>query len=72
MVVVGEKQVGINHNVEIIRFSGIVSPVTLQPGNIIDSTKVADARLEYSGKGYIDEAQRMGWLSRFFMTFLPF
>ena len=43
----------------------------MQAGNIVESTKVADARLEYTGKGYIDEAQRMGWLSRFFLTFLP-
>ncbi len=72
LLVTGEKQIGINHNLEFIRFSGVVNPVTLQAGNIVESTKVADARLEYTGKGYIDEAQRMGLLSRFFLTFLPF
>jgi flagellar L-ring protein FlgH len=72
LVVSGEKQIGINHNLELIRFSGVVNPVTLQAGNVVESTKVADARLEYTGKGYIDEAQRMGWLSRLFLTFLPF
>jgi flagellar L-ring protein FlgH len=71
LLVAGEKQIGINHNLEFIRFSGVINPVTLQAGNIVESTKVADARLEYTGKGYIDEAQRMGWLSRFFLTFLP-
>ena len=71
LLVSGEKQIGINHNLELIRFSGVINPVTLQAGNIVESTKVADARLEYTGKGYIDEAQRMGWLSRFFLTFLP-
>ena len=71
LLVSGEKQIGINHNLEFIRFSGVINPVTLQAGNIVESTKVADARLEYTGKGYIDEAQRMGWLSRFFLTFLP-
>jgi len=71
LVVAGEKQIGINHNLEFIRFSGVVNPVTLQAGNIVESTKVADVRLEYTGKGYIDEAQRMGWMSRFFLNFLP-
>jgi len=71
LVVTGEKQIGINNNLELIRFSGVVNPVTLQAGNIVESTKVADVRLEYTGKGYINEAQRMGWLSRFFLTFLP-
>lgn len=72
LVVGGEKQVGINHNTETIRFSGVVSPITIQAGNVIQSGQVADARLEYRGKGYIDEAQRMGWLQRFFLNFLPF
>jgi len=71
LVVTGEKQIGINHNLEFIRFSGVINPVTLQAGNIVESTKVADARLDYTGKGYIDEAQRMGWLSRFFLNFSP-
>lgn len=71
LMVAGEKQIGINHNTENIRFSGVVNPLQIQPGNVISSTQVADARLEYTGKGYIDEAQRMGWLSRFFLSALP-
>jgi flagellar L-ring protein precursor FlgH len=38
----------------------------------VPSTKVADARIEYRGKGAIDSATTMGWLSRFFLTVLPF
>lgn len=72
MMVAGEKQIGINHNTEVIRFSGIVSPVNVQTGNVVASSAIADARLEYRGKGYIDEAQRMGMLQRFFLSFLPF
>lgn len=72
LVVAGDKQIGINQNMETIRFSGIVDPLIIQTGNVVNSTQVADARLEYRGKGYIDEAQRMGWLSRLFLTFLPF
>ena len=72
MVVAGEKQIGINHNTEVIRFTGIVSPVNVQAGNVVASSAIADARLEYRGKGYIDEAQRMGLLQRFFLSFLPF
>lgn len=72
LVVAGEKQIGINHNTELIRFSGVVNPLTIQAGNVVQSPQVADARLEYRGKGYIDEAQRMGWLQRFFLNILPF
>jgi flagellar L-ring protein FlgH len=72
LVVSGEKQIGINQGSEFIRFSGVVNPNTIVDGNTVTSTQVADARIEYRGTGYIDEAQTMGWLSRFFLTVLPF
>ena len=72
LVVSGEKQIGISKNTETLRFSGVVNPVTILPPNTVSSTQVADARIDYRGSGYIDEAQMMGWLSRFFLTFLPF
>lgn len=71
MVVSGEKQVGINQNVETLRFSGVVNPVSVLPGNVVSSTQVADARLEVRGRGDIDRAQTTGWLSRFFLSFMP-
>ncbi len=72
LLVSGEKQIGINQGSEFIRFSGVVNPVTVVNNNTVSSTLVADARLEYRGTGYIDEAQTMGWLSRLFMTVSPF
>ena len=72
LLVSGEKQIGINQGSEFVRFSGVVNPATISPANAVSSTQVADARLEYRGNGYIDEAQTMGWLARFFLTFLPF
>jgi flagellar L-ring protein precursor FlgH len=71
LVVAGEKQVGINQNVEVLRFSGVVNPATVLPGNLVSSTQVADARLEVRGRGDIDRAQTVGWLARFFLSFLP-
>ena len=71
LVVSGEKQIGINQGSEFVRFSGVVNPATIS-ANTVSSTQVADARLEYRGNGYIDEAQTMGWLARFFLTVLPF
>ena len=72
MMVSGEKQIGINQGSEFIRFSGVVNPATITNGNSVSSAQVADARIEYRANGYIDEAQVMGWLARFFLTFLPF
>lgn len=72
LLVSGEKQVSINQGSEFVRFSGVVNPTTITAGNIVSSTKVADARIEYKGNGYLDETQTMGWLARFFLTVLPF
>ena len=72
LVVSGEKQIGINQGSEFIRFSGVVNPSNISNGNAVSSVQVADARIEYRANGYIDSAQVMGWLARFFLTFLPF
>lgn len=72
LVVSGEKQVAINQGQEYIRFSGVVNPNTITAANTVTSSQVADARLEYKASGQLDEAQVMGWLARFFLTFLPF
>lgn len=68
----GERQIGTNREVESIKFYGLVNPDTIRSGNRVISTEVAEARIEYRGKGQIDSAQTMGWLSRFFLTVLPF
>ena len=66
------QRIGIRRNSEVLKFSGVVDPTRIQPGNLIASSLVADARLDYSGGGYIEEAQIKGWLSRFFDSFMPF
>jgi flagellar L-ring protein FlgH len=71
MIVSGEKQLAMTQGTEYIRFSGVVRPETVV-NNTVSSIQVADARIEYKANGYIDEAQTMGWLSRFFLTVSPF
>lgn len=72
LVVVGEKQIGVNHNVDVLRFSGVVDPRHVRPGNVVPSTQVANARIQSRGRGQQAEAQQIGWLSRFFLNVLPF
>ncbi len=72
LLVSGEKQVGINQGSEFIRLSGVVNPIQLTAANTIQSTQLADARIEYRGSGAVAENQQTGWLSRFFLNVLPF
>jgi flagellar L-ring protein FlgH len=71
LLVTGEKQIGVNGNVDVLRFSGIVNPVNIRGGNVVSSTQVAEARLEQRGRGDIGRVQGMGWLNRFFLSIAP-
>lgn len=71
LVVSGEKQIAIGGEEEVIRFSGIINPADLTSNSIL-STQVADARLEYRGRGIGDDATRPGWLSRGLLKAWPF
>ena len=68
----GDKRIAINQGTESIRFSGVVNPRTISSANTVQSTQVASARIEYVGDGYINEAQNMGWMQRFFLNLAPF
>ena len=71
LVVTGEKQIGVNHNVDVLRFSGRVDPRAILPGNVVPSAQIADVRIEQRGRGAQAEAQGIGWLARFFLNLLP-
>ena len=72
LVVTGEKQIGVNQNVDVLRFTGTLDPYQLQPNSVISSTQVANVRVESRGRGQQSSAQAIGWLSSFFLSFMPF
>jgi flagellar L-ring protein precursor FlgH len=73
LLVRGEKLININQGEEYVRLQGIIRPVDIGPENTVPSTKVADAKISYSGKGTLADANRPGWLSRFFNSpWFPF
>jgi len=71
LVVAGEKQVAISNEEEIIRFGGVVNPNNLV-FNRISSQEVADARIEYRGRGATDDTQGVGWFTRLMLKLAPF
>jgi len=78
LVITGEKQVGVNRSVDVLKFSGIVDPRHLRPGtgghtgSVIDSQYVANVRVISRGLGEQAEVQAMGWLARAFNSVTPF
>lgn len=68
----GEKRMLLSQGNEWIQFSGIVRLIDIDLENRIPSTRVADARIEYSGKGALQRASKQGWLGQFFNMISPF
>ncbi|WP_444994908.1 flagellar basal body L-ring protein FlgH [Aliikangiella sp. IMCC44359] len=66
LVVKGEKWISLNQGSEFIRVAGIIRPEDIDKDNQILSTRIANARISYGGKGVLAEANEPGWLSRFF------
>jgi flagellar L-ring protein precursor FlgH len=72
MLVRGQKQVTLNRGDEFVQISGLVRPSDVDFDNRVLSTRVADARITYTGKGDVARASRQGWLQRFFSILSPF
>lgn len=68
LIIRGEKWLTLNTGQEFIRLTGIVRAEDVSAENTIESTRVANARISYSGKGSLAETQEAGWLSSFFMS----
>jgi flagellar L-ring protein precursor FlgH len=66
LVIQGSKELTLNQGNELIQVQGIIRTADIGPDNTIASTRVADARIVYGGRGPIARSNAMGWLDRFF------
>lgn len=72
LLVSGEKQLAIGHEQEFVRISGVINPSYVDAFNIVESSRIADARIEYKSSGQLADGEVMGWLARFFLNVMPF
>ncbi len=72
LMIFGRREMKVNNEVQYITVSGIVRPKDIDAGNRVQSTYLADARIEYIGKGVIADKQRPGWGTRLVDTIWPF
>jgi len=72
MLVRGQKQLRLNQGDEFIQISGLIRQTDIDQDNHVLSSRVADARITYTGKGDIARASRQGWLQHFFSIISPF
>ncbi|MBM4283752.1 MAG: flagellar basal body L-ring protein FlgH [Deltaproteobacteria bacterium] len=72
LVVQGRRHLRINNETEVVTLTGIVRPQDIDRNNVVPSTKLAEAKLDYSGVGVVSDKQRQGWAVRLFDHLWPF
>lgn len=72
LLIEGNREIQVNGEVQIIRLTGVVRPVDISTQNVVLSSRIADARITYTGVGVVDEKQRPGWFTRLVDYLTPF
>jgi flagellar L-ring protein precursor FlgH len=68
----GHRVVLVNAEEQHFYISGVVRPIDIDQENAIKSSQVADAEIEFTGRGVLTDNQRQGWASRWFGWIWPF
>ena len=68
----GSRVVLVNAEENHFYISGVVRPIDIDQANTIKSGLIAEAEVEFTGRGVLTDNQRQGWLSRFFGWIWPF
>lgn len=72
LFVEGTKVVMVGAEEKHIYLSGIVRRIDIADDNSVSSSRIADAEIEYTGRGDISDTQRRGWGNRVLSKLWPF
>lgn len=72
LVIQGQREVMVNYEKQIMTLQGIIRPEDISSANTISSDKVAEARIAYTGKGMVDDAQTPQYGVTWIDKILPF
>ncbi|CUS97198.1 flagellar L-ring protein precursor FlgH [Candidatus Kryptobacter tengchongensis] len=66
LIIEGQRKVNVNGDEQIIRIKGIVRPTDVNWDNTVYSYNIADAEIEFTGKGMIYRSKSPSWITRLF------
>jgi flagellar L-ring protein precursor FlgH len=72
LVVEGKQEIRVNFEIRELIVAGIVRPEDIESDNTIDSTKIAQARIAYGGRGQITDVQQPRYGQQALDVLLPF
>jgi len=72
LVIRGSREIKVNYEKQYMLLQGVIRPSDISADNTVLSSYIADARIEYIGKGVVTDKQRPGWLSRILDKIWPF
>lgn len=72
MMIYGSREVMVNNERQLLTISGVIRQRDVSSENMVLSTYISDARIEYTGAGVVNDRQRPGWGSRILDVVWPF
>ncbi len=72
LFVEGHRVILVNNEEHHFYVSGVIRPVDILDDNSVDSARIADAEIEFTGRGVVSEKQNPGWLQRGLDIVAPF